>query len=596
MARTALDPKFNLNVRFDKDNKAITNALEVIENNYDVKNEVDSRNRAIQDLFEEGFIVKDPRGTRKLSSKRLFQSVWKMAQRMKPLDFSIHRSSNLGDGKVPAEVMEKVVTGGVSTVMDEGGYISSLREKQGMFFNLLMYGDGFDYVGANPEDGPPIVFNPVSTSNIYVDNYATGIRAKGWGRNATKVVAIFSYSWAEFVAMFPKMKSKAGLGRIPRQFIEEDELEREKDFGVYNQEEDIIEVAYAYDINAKNYVVFAGQACTKILELKGDDYPFILNEEPYIPILQFLCFPASEGFFNYGVGNIIFDLAILSRRLLNMEIGHIEDNTYPIELVNVPQGEVTKFFQKLKLANEMRTAGKKGFVAMEYDPNAPNQNAVNSQTLLTQNLFQEWQIMFDRLDRELQRLGIPLDEIDRGATVTATQILAEEESANATIKQIMEYNASESKFAVELTMQFIKEFISTDDETPLNMTTSVRLPEGGELNTAGITMGMVADELNKNDYFVRVNARTGAYPSNVLRVAQLSRALQLATPGSPAQVQITGDIAKSLDIDIPGEQFLPQQQVAGPTKGEVAAQGEALPTGTDRLTTVPGKEEQVPVL
>ena len=581
-----LDPPKAQNVSDGKQNKAVKTAIEVMIRNRNAKTERDSKNRRIQDLFELGFEVKEPKGTRKISSKKLYQALWRTANRMKPLDFMIH-----GTGR--PEILEKVVTDGVATVMDQGRYVSSLRDKGGAFQNLLMFGDAFIYVGASPEDGPPIVFNPVDNANVYTDVFATGMRGKGWGRDATKAVAVFSYSWAEFVAMYPKMKNKAGLGRIPREILSEKELFRKQEDINSEEYEDMIEVAHAYDINAKNYIIFAGPSCSIINEFKGDDYPFMLKEEPYIPILHYQCMPSSEGFYNHGIGDMIYDLAILSRRLMNMEIGHVEDNTYPIELVSVPQGEASKFFNKLRLAHEMRAAGKKGFAVLERDPTDPSGAAVQSQSLLTNSLVNEWKLLFDMLDRELNRMGIVLDEVDRGPNVTATQILAEEENANSFVKQIMEYNASESKFAVDLTMDFITEFINPKDDTPLNLTTKLETGEG-DMRADGVTLGMVSDELKQHHYFTRINARTGAVPSNTLQQAQVVRVLNNAVPGSPAFSKLMTRFAQLNDIDIPGEEFLPQQQAPAGAAPEVPEEAPASDTG--RLTINPRKAEQTEVL
>ena len=582
MGTFTLDPPKSMTGVDNKDDKAVSTALEVINRNWTTKNERDRINRDIQNLFEQGFEVRSPNGPRKINSKKLYQAVWRMASRMKPLDFTMH-----GTGR--GQAIERVVADGVATVMTEGGYAESLRNKGGAFYNLLMWGDGFLYAGANPKAGPPIVFMPVSNTNIYVDNFATAIRSQGWGRDASKLVAIFSYSWPEFVAMYPHMKNKVEMGRIPREFVG-NEIERNKDYQ-YNLEDEIIEVAHSYDTNYPNYTIFAGPSCSIVEKHEKEDNPFMLNKEPYIPILQYMCWPSSEGFYNYGIGNMIYDLAILSRRLLNMEMAHIEDNTYPIELVNVPQGEASKFFNKLSLAHEMRANGKKGFVAMEYDPTSPQ--TVNSQTLLTQSLVNEWQLAYDTLDREIKRMGIPLDEIDRQGNITATQILAEEENANALVKQIMEYNASESKFAVELTIDMIKEYVTKKDKTPINLSTSIRLDSGQELVPEGVTMGMVSDELNKNNYFVRINARSGAIPSNVLRSAQVSRGLQVAAPGTVAQKKLLDQYAQLHDLDIPGEDFVtPFGQ--GQKVPEDAL--EAEPSDTDRLTINPQKATQDAVL
>jgi hypothetical protein len=239
---------------------------------------------------------------------------------------------------------------------------------------------------------------------------------------------------------------------------------------------------------------------------------------------------------------------------MNMAVGHIEDNTYPITLVNVPKGEAGKFFAKLQAAHEMRANGKKGYVSMEYDPLNPNSGRVNAEGLLTNSLINEWQIVFDRLDRELKRLGVNLDDIDRGSGITASQVLSEEESANSFVKQIMEYNASESKFAVELTMDMIRKFIKRSDKSPVQSTYKITIGNG-DIRMSEVTMGMVADELRKKTYFVKVNARTGAIPSNLMKQAQATRMLQVMQPGTPGYTKAIKQFAHLNDFDFSDEDF-----------------------------------------
>jgi len=585
MAQNPLDPKPQ-SVPGNKMAKSVQGALNVIDLNYNTKNERDSWNIDIQRLFERGFEVRSPKGNKKINSKRIFQAIWRMASRMKPLDFTIHGNNR------PREI-ERIVTDGVATVMNEGGYVGGMRDKQGAFFNLLMYGDAFMYVGATPDDDKntkfPIQFNPVSNSNIYVDQFAVGMRDKGWGRNARKMVAVFQYSYAEAKSIFPG--KRFGRGKIPRNMAQQREIEDKEIAQSAREASDVTEIAYYYDLDNQVYSVFAGSSCTLLKELKGDKYPFKKDGEVYIPILHFLCQPSSQGFYNYGIGNMIYDLALQTQRLMNMEINHIEDNTYPVEIINAPQGEASKFFNKLSLAHEMRAQGKKGYVVMEQDPSGSN--GVQSQSLITQNLFNEWQAVFDRLDRELARMGIMLDEADRGANVTATQILAEEEAQNALIKQIMEYNATESKFAVDLTIDFIKRFVPKNDKTPLNLSTKIDTPEG-EKRVDEVTLGNISEELKAHHYWTRINARTGVYPSNVLRSAQVSRMLNLATPGSPAYTKLVSEFAGIHDIDIPGSEFLPQQQEAPEANVEGATQGAV--SETDRQTINVRSQEQEAVL
>jgi len=551
--------------------KTLERALKTISKNIDQKVRHDGQLGLIQRLFEEGFEVRDPAGTKKIGSKVLLQALWRIVNKMKFLDFQIH-----GTGK--DEIIEKVVTDGIWTVAEEGGLIRALRDKGGAFFNLSLYGDGFIYVGTDEKTTYPIKFSPISPSNLYVDNYATGFRSGGIGKDVTECVVVYTMSPEEAVKRygdkFPKIKQ--AKGRIKRYLSLNKDQER-----TFQQESkvqsDIVEVGFYYNINKKEYLMFAGNEGIILDKKLGDKYPFIKDKEPYIPIAHFICQPSSKGFWNYGIGHILYDMAIITRRLLNMGVGHVDENVYPITLVNVPQGEAGDFFNKLQLAHEMRAAGKKGVVAIEYDPNNPGAGRVNADALITQStLMTEWQVLLNRLDQEIKRMGINLDDMGRSSNPTASQVIAEEENADAFVRQVMEYNASECKFIVELTMDFTKKFIKTNDDTSLNLTTSIGLTGEGEIDVKDITMGAIADELRKNRYFVKVNSRTGALPSNVMRIAQLNRQMSITPPDSPAFVKLWQKYAKLNDVELSAEDYVGQQQQ------QTTEPGDALPTSTDK--------------
>ena len=574
-----LDQEVNQNVTAGTDNKAVRSALNVIYKNNDVKIKRDNMNLLIQELFEEGFDVSEPSGPKKITSAMLQQAIWRTMNRTKPLDFSIH-----GTGR--DQNMNMIVTDAVQTVMDKGGYVTSLRGKAGIFQKMYLYGDAFLMIGTDPDGDNeyPIQFTTVSNSNIYFDSYATGIRAGADGSRCTELVSIFSMSWGEFCEKYPNMEKKAGAGRIPRDtgLLKETERNYLQTFKLT----DMVEVAHYYNLNTRTYTCFAGSACTVIEEFKNKEYPFVLNGEPYIPVCQFICQPSSNSIYNHGIGEMLYRLAVVSRRLFNMSLGHVEDNTYPITLVNVPQGEAGKFFNKLQLAHEMRDKGKKGMVAMEYDPMQPGSSRVTSEALLTNSLMNEWQILFDRLDKEINRLGINLDDMDR-TNVTATQIIAEEENANAFVKQTQEYNASEYKFVAEVTLDFIQKFCKKS-KTKLNLSTEIEM-EGQKVKMDEVTLGMVADELNKYDYYVRVNARTGALPTNVMEQAQVSRVLSSLPPGSPGFNKMLIQFAR-----LNGQQINPED-IAPPMQGGPSSQGpsgdvpnQAPMSETDRMVIGPG--------
>lgn len=588
-----------IDTQVDSTQEDVAAALEVIADNFNERNINDGIIRAIQDLFEESFIVREPKGPRKLSSQLLYQALWRTATRMKLLDFQVH-----GTG-VPVTT-EKVVTAGISTVMDRGGYDSAFRDKQGVAFNLLLYGDAFELAMANPDKkaakDAPIVFSVASNDRIWTDNFATAMRANGTGRSARKVVISFTYSKAEFDELYPDFKDKVAPGMIRRNFNIKEQV---KTIQQEIEQEDEVEVAWSFDLDTLTFVVFAGAGETIIKRFKTDDkssdgdYPFVLNGDAYIPILQFICIPSSEGFFNHGIGSLLFRLSIITRRLMNMELGHIEDNVYPIELITVPQGEGAKFFGKMKKAHKMRIASKKAFAVFERDPNDPNGNEVTSRTLTTPNLFNEWAAVFDRLVNELRRLGINVDELDIGQQKTATEVLALEENSNSFVRQTMEYNASESQFAVELTMDMIKEFIPKSNKSKLNLTINIQKDED-EMRADFVTLGQVSDELKKNNYFVKINSKSGTIPSGVVLRAQISEMIPFAQPGSKAQVLLTRRLSELNDLDIPGEDFFAAPEPTSPPGGRIpeeAAKAVATrTTETDRLTINPRAKEQVPVI
>lgn len=582
-----LDTKLNQNVVSGMQNKGVKTYLQVISQNNSTKSKQITENRAIQALLESTWSISSPDGQQLIPFQRLYQALWRTCNRMKPLDYMIH-----GTGQ--KQWKEKIVTDGVATVMERGGYDAALRDKNGAFVNLLLYGDGPVMVGMNPEEGnfAPVLYTPLHPNNLYMDNFASGLRNRGKAGSAYRAVVIFSYSWNQACEIWPKLKKIGGAGKIPRstsEWLKTQERTWEQEFDI----EDEVEIAFGWDIAKKNFVIFAGQACTVLEEYNGKEYPFIKQEKAYIPVLQFICIPSTEGAFNKGIGHLLYKLAIVSGNLLNDETKHAKDGVDPLTLVNVPQGEAANFFSKLAMATKMRNAGKRPMVAMEYDPNNPNSSQVSAQTLTTQNALSEWQILYNTLLDEIQMLGINLKELTVQGNPTATEILSDEENSQSWIKQVMEYNASESQEAIEITMQAITEFVKKKSDVPLNMTTSI-MYEGQEMRPENITMGMLKTELSNGNWFVKVNKRTGANPSGVMLRSRLKEAIPLAMPGSKAQAKLYKMLMEGDDLDLEGEDFMPQQQgmPQGGGGDEIAG---AMPSETQRMSFNPRTANQLPV-
>jgi len=532
----------------------------IADNTLNSKNDRDNQNELIRALFKEGFEIHDPSGTKKIGSKVMQQCLWRVRSKVKFLDYNIHCT-----GK--DESTERLVTEGVETVMDRGNLSQCFRDKCGIFDNGTMYGDGYLMMGKGKNDENPVSYRVLRNEDVYYDEFAFGVRGV---RPANRMAVIYGFDKQEAYSLWPELEENNIWGKIPGTF-----QGSERDMDKENQ--DILEVAWGWNRAQKEHVIFAGTQSFILDEFTGDEYPYIKNDDPYIPIFQFMCIPSEDGFSNYGIGDMVYDLAVITRKLLNLEVGHVEENVYPVTLINAPQAKVDELVEKMAMANKARIAGKKPFVAMEFDPNG-GQQSVAAQSLITQNLAAEWQIVWDRLVREISRLGINIDDVDRGSGYTATQIYAEEETQNAFVKQMMEYNSSETQELIECSIDAITEFVGVKNKTPLNLMTRIKLPDQSTVKmNKEITMGMLSKELKDNNYFVKINARTGVDKSDLMKMTQIQHQLAMTPPGTPEYNELYRQAAymRGLDIElttpIPVEQVTQEQQATA--QGQTPMQG-----------------------
>lgn len=578
-----VEAPLNEKVETGHDNPGVISAIKLMGKSQLIREVNESEWDAIEELFQLGFEVSDPSGQRKIESQLLWKALYKVVSKMKPLDATIH-------GTGASEDMERVVTSGIATVMDEGGFDESLRDKFGAFYRMVLFGDAFIRVGTDNQSDYPIKFQNTSLLSIYTDPYAVNLRSPSSENDCDELLAVYKYSWDEAIKLYPELAKKGGLGLIQN-------LKRDKNLthtqDQLDQQEREVEIGHYYNLSSKRYTVFAGTARTVLIDDIGDEYPFIKKGQAYIPFIHLMCFPSSEGFYNKGIGHVLYKLAILARQLNNRAINYSFDNVDPIRIVNVPQGQSAQFFNKLLTAEEARAKGRKGIVVQEYSATDPRGGQQSLEAFKSEPLTQEWERLFNWLVDEVAMLGINLRAVDRGTSVTATQIIAEEENQDQFVKQIMEQNSGEFKFAYELTIEMIKEFISKTNKTPINMTTRINI-EGADARVQGITLGMLSDELKSKNYFVKVNSRSGAIPSNVFLQAQISRAMSVTAPGTPAFNKLAVKMMNLNDQDISMEDLGGGQEAGGQPQGDIDVGGFA--TETDELAPAAKPSETIPAI
>jgi len=503
----------------------------IADNTLNDKADKDNKNKLVRSLFKEGFEIHDPTGTKKIGSKVLQQAVWRVMSKVKFLETNIH-----GTGK--DENTERLVTEGVMTVAKRGGLSEMFGGKGGVMMNAFLFGDGYLMFGKGENDDNPVAFRVIRNEDLYYDAYANGVRGT---RPANQIVVIHEYSLGKAYDMFPGLKENNIWGRIPGSYQVQDDNRARKDI-------DVVEIAWGWNKAKKQFVQFAGVQGYEIDRFEGDEYPAIKNNKAYIPVFGFMCQPSEREFHNYGIGEMLYDLAVMTAKLLNMEVGHLAENTYPITLINAPQSKVDELVQKMAIASKARENGMTPFVAMEFGQGG---SAVQSQSLLTNNLFNEWNVVWDRLGKEFSRLGINLDDVERGSGITRGQVIAEEQASNAFVQQMQEYNGTETEELIESVMDAITEYVSVNNKSPLNLLTRLMMPDGTSLKLdKDITMGMLSKELKDGNWFALADKRTGAIPSDLTKMIHEEKLLSMSQPGTPEFAELKRRIAMRMGSDM----------------------------------------------
>jgi hypothetical protein len=476
--------------------------------------------------------------------------------------------------------------------MTEGGLPQCFDEKGGIFYKIGLFGDAHLLVGLDKDNSDyPIKFKVGSLSDTYMNNSCTDIRDVVTGLSADGIPMIFRYTKAQFDNDYPEWKDKVCTGEIPRAYRYKKQSEKTWLQTIYDPE-DIIEVCVYNGID-KKHVVFAGSACTVIEKYEGEpaedkaigeddnSYPYIMDGKPYIPVIHFKFFPSSEGYYNYGIVHMVYDLVVVMAKMDNMAYNHAGDNIWPINFVNSANKKTSQLFQDILQAQKMRQAGGRGWVVSD---NPQGGLGVTVESMQSAPISAEWERAFTRLEKQIERLGFHLDGPDLGANPNEMSIMADQDSADAPIKQIIQYNAQAFKECWLFTMDAIRKFIPDDDMTPINSMTDITIGDS-KVPMRSFPLGWVAEELRKNKYFVVVNQRDGTIPSGVMKKAELTQTMANMMPGTPAWNKLAVQLAKENGQDVKLEDMMaPAPTAPQPSAGANAPiQSETSPVSAQSL-------------
>ena len=425
--------------------------------------------------------------------------------------------------------------------------------------------------------------------NTYFNYDALEFNNEAGERDVSEIVFVEKYKWETALKYYPKLGQVGGMGSIVNatDLDNFDETVNQKTYQDGGSMDGKVEIAWYYNKVLNIKLVFAGSEHTILEVLEGKDYPHIKKSgESILPVTHLHEIPSIEGFYNYGIGHIIYQLAELTQEINNKAIRHGVDNMDPIRMINVPANRKSSFFKKLFSAETSRKDGGYGFVVNEYNQAMPNANRTSIDEFKTDPITTEWERLFNFLDRELKRMGINLDDIGRDKVLTATQVISEEESANAFIQQTMADNSFEIKNMWDMVIDSIPKLVNIRDKTPLDLTTKVKI-DGEEISIRSLpddrqfTLGKLAEILKKRHFFTRIDDRTGTVGSRAMKRAQIMSALQFAQQGTPEFNELANQLYANSDLDInikPPQQAEPQGQGQGQQAQGPAPSG-AFPMG-----------------
>jgi len=560
--------------------------------------------KLIVDLLKSGCIITSPDGTQSISSKLIVQILQKVVNKMKIPDSKIYKAGPFKlttDAKlqkratITRQWQEQIVTAGVFTVMKEGKFIQCMRDKGGVFYKIGLLGDAQIQIGYDEDNSDcPIRFRVLPSDSYRTSPGATDIRDVVEGNSADYDFYAVKYTMKRFEALWPDFKGKVAPGMLPIGSGREKELEKKWNQVGYNDDEEV-EVGYFTCID-KRQIVIAGAACTVLRKLKGDlpegeivsedntSFPYVMDGKAYLPTLHFKYFPSPEGYSNWGIVHLVYDIALLAAKMDNDAYLHTVDNIRPITLVNTTNKSKSKLFADILKAEEAVAAGGRGYVVSE---NPQGTSGVSLESFQTNAVTNEWERAFTKLDTQIKRLGFELDAPNLGSSPNQMSIMSAQENADAPIKQVIEYNSTAFEEAILFTMDFIRKFVPDDDQTPLNSMVDIDMTGFGQdlkMPLRGIPLGMVAQELRANKYFVVVNSRDGTMPSNVMELAKARETMSSIPQGTPAWNKMAIKVAQLNGHNI-GMEDLGMPQPGGAAAG-VEAPASPMPTETSPLNAV----------
>jgi len=586
-------------VQGDTDKGIVKRMLETIEYGKRINDDRKEELQEIQNAYENAFAVEEQEGSRFMYSTLLMTMCKKVYERLDLLNWDINfyakdpidedeirkkvisglKRRGLNDEEAERQylldletrleredeegkIMPAIAKAAIQEVMQKGGFSSVIKEsKDSAYSRSVSIGDSF--IQINPQEGDyPIEYEIVSQENVLIDPQAIQIRGAASGRNLERVALIYNYTYDNYVdKVVNKLEGKAKQRALNVQWgelpitVDKDEKFNERDNEI--EDDRIGQVCMYVDIPAREVVWAAGSAATIIKREKGDDFPFIKDKKPYIPLAHFMAMPSTKGFHNKGVGHYMYQKNYIDELVKNKTISSVLKRIDPYWIIDTTPENSSNLISQFYAADEAASKGEPAIIINEVRPG--QQGIGNVQSLSGEAPSDIGAVVENILTKDIVEFGISPSETQTQSTKTATAILSEQENANTLVREIAKRIAPEYRFLIEITIEYMKKLISTRSKVRFDTSNIEPANLAQRLLLRSVTLGRVVEFLKKHNYRIKMDSLSGIIPTNAVEAARLMEAYQLAA-ATPAGARILQKMLALRNINYDVSDLTIQQQ------------------------------------
>jgi len=469
----------------------------------------------------------------------------------------------------------QMVRDAISFVEDASGLTSSVKESNKGAWAWVYLGNMFIWWGASDKQhqkqGIPIEFNSVRPTHVFLSAGATSIRDGNGFPICQQALVVQEYPFEEVKKMFAKSKNIDKIEKGNLSFIETQEIEPDR--YADKVDNDITQVGYFYDPIEKEYVIIAGSTDEIMEKYYDDDYSFVLDDVPYIPVSKFNCFPRFDKMYAKGLYHKYAKIANNDKRRRALAHQFAENNVSPDKFVRIADEEYSTFQNQVEIVREIKRNGGDAYIQLGSNSD------VQFGDLRTAPLSQEFERMKQDDLQQVTQSGVAIGDISIPASQKATNTIAIEKNKTRLADSIVRANATESIFLRRVILDYIKRYMK-GNKAIIPTNSKLTIVEGKDVfqyTPDDITMGDVAEYISQKKVSVRSNY--SAFDDIGFKLGRINDALPFAQ-GTPYAQALGQEALEALGYDVTPQDIQQQQpQNIKPSKNE--AQTVARPTFAD---------------